>query len=117
MSESLGFDKKLISICIITSSAHSPFSLPPLFNSTSQAILCDVPRLQYVIVVDSKPSSWPDVPRGIMVYNMDAVKEMGSKPVNSEYLHSVIKKVSNFVGGGGWKYTDGGLIQSRHPDV
>lgn len=116
MSESLGFDKKLISICIITSSAHSPFSLPPLFNSTSQAILCDVPRLQYVIVVDSKPSSWPDVPRGIMVYNMDAVKEMGSKPVNSEYLHSVIKKVSNFVGGG-WKYTDGGLIQSRHPDV
>ena len=36
-----------------------------------------------------------------MVYNMDAVKEMGSKPENSECLHNVIKKVSNFVGGGG----------------
>lgn len=72
--------------------SHSPTSI-----STSQAILCDVPRLQYVIVVDSKPASWPDIPRGIMIYNMDAVKEMGSKPDNSEYLRNVIKKVSNFV--------------------
>uniref|UniRef100_A0A8D0AMV8 long-chain-fatty-acid--CoA ligase n=1 Tax=Sander lucioperca TaxID=283035 RepID=A0A8D0AMV8_SANLU len=38
--------------------------------------------LQYIIVVDTKPTSWPDIPRGIMVYNMDAVKEMGSKPDN-----------------------------------
>lgn len=53
-----------------------------LLQSRLKAILCDVPRLQYVIVVDSKPSSYPDVPRGIMVYNMDAVKEMGSKPDN-----------------------------------
>lgn len=51
-----------------------------------------MPRLQYVIVVDSKPTSWPDIPRGIMVYNMDAVKEMGSKPDNSEYPCEVIKK-------------------------
>lgn len=51
-----------------------------------------------------------------MIYNMDAVKEMGSKPDNSEYLCNVIKKVSYFVGGGG-KHTDGGLIQSQHPDV
>uniref|UniRef100_A0A4W6E6P4 long-chain-fatty-acid--CoA ligase n=1 Tax=Lates calcarifer TaxID=8187 RepID=A0A4W6E6P4_LATCA len=29
---------------------------------------------------------WPDIPRGIMVLNMDAVKEMGSRPDNSEYL-------------------------------
>lgn len=65
--------------------------------STSQAILCDVPRLQYVIVVDTKPTSWPDIPRGITIYNMDAVKEMGSKPDNSEYLCTVIKEVSNFV--------------------
>uniref|UniRef100_A0AAQ5ZGY7 long-chain-fatty-acid--CoA ligase n=1 Tax=Amphiprion ocellaris TaxID=80972 RepID=A0AAQ5ZGY7_AMPOC len=70
--------------------SHSPSSsssspTPPLTsNSMSQAILCDVPRLQYVIVVDSKPTSWPDISRGIMVYSMEAVKEMGSKPDNSE---------------------------------
>lgn len=32
-----------------------------------------------------------------MVYNMDAVKELGSKADNCEYLCNVIKKVSNFV--------------------
>lgn len=53
-----------------------------LLQSRLKAILCDVPRLQYVIVVDSKPTRWPDIPRGIMIYNMDAVKEMGSKPDN-----------------------------------
>uniref|UniRef100_A0AAX7UMZ2 long-chain-fatty-acid--CoA ligase n=1 Tax=Astatotilapia calliptera TaxID=8154 RepID=A0AAX7UMZ2_ASTCA len=52
--------------------------------SLMTAILCDVPRLQYIIVVDSKPTSWPDIPKGIMVYNMDTVKEMGSRPDNSE---------------------------------
>uniref|UniRef100_A0A672FEK0 long-chain-fatty-acid--CoA ligase n=1 Tax=Salarias fasciatus TaxID=181472 RepID=A0A672FEK0_SALFA len=46
------------------------------------AILCDVPRLRYIIVVDSKPTSWPDIPRGIVVHSMDAVKEMGSQPDN-----------------------------------
>lgn len=70
-------------------------TFPPKSMSTSQAILCDVPRLQYVIVVDSKPTSWPDIPRGITIYNMDAVKEMGSKSDNSEYLCTVIKEVSN----------------------
>uniref|UniRef100_A0A8D0AUX3 long-chain-fatty-acid--CoA ligase n=1 Tax=Sander lucioperca TaxID=283035 RepID=A0A8D0AUX3_SANLU len=55
-----------------------------LLQSRLKAILCDVPRLQYIIVVDTKPTSWPDIPRGIMVYNMDAVKEMGSKPDNCE---------------------------------
>lgn len=76
----------------------------------SQAILCDVPRLQYVIVVDSKVTNWPDIPRGITIYTMDAVKEIGSKPENSEYLRRVIKKVFNFflemevhMGGGGWR--------------
>ncbi|KAM7379273.1 hypothetical protein PAMP_004838 [Pampus punctatissimus] len=53
-----------------------------LLQSRLKAILCDVPRLQYVIVVDSKPTSWPDIPRGITIYNMDTVKEMGSKPDN-----------------------------------
>eukprot|EP00064_Thunnus_orientalis_P005790 superscaffoldBa00000583_g5804 len=53
-----------------------------LLQSRLKAILCDVPRLQYVIVVDSKPTSWPDIPRGITIYNMDTVKEMGSRPDN-----------------------------------
>uniref|UniRef100_A0A669D808 long-chain-fatty-acid--CoA ligase n=1 Tax=Oreochromis niloticus TaxID=8128 RepID=A0A669D808_ORENI len=56
-----------------------------LLQSRLKAILCDVPRLQYIIVVDRKPTSWPDIPKGIMVYNMDTVKEMGSRPDNSEY--------------------------------
>uniref|UniRef100_A0A665TLL8 long-chain-fatty-acid--CoA ligase n=1 Tax=Echeneis naucrates TaxID=173247 RepID=A0A665TLL8_ECHNA len=63
-----------------------------LLHSRLKAILCEVPRLKYVIVVDNKPTSWPDIPRGIMVYNMDAVKKLGSKPDNSEYLYSLIKK-------------------------
>lgn len=59
---------------------------PPLLLciTTFQTILCDVPRLQYIIVVDSKRSSWTDIPRDITIYNMDAVMEMGSKPENSE---------------------------------
>uniref|UniRef100_A0A4W5QH62 long-chain-fatty-acid--CoA ligase n=1 Tax=Hucho hucho TaxID=62062 RepID=A0A4W5QH62_9TELE len=53
--------------------------IPPL---SSQAILLEVPRLQHIIVVDSKPTSWPGFPRGIMVHNMDAVQELGSRPEN-----------------------------------
>uniref|UniRef100_A0A8C7X5D4 long-chain-fatty-acid--CoA ligase n=1 Tax=Oryzias sinensis TaxID=183150 RepID=A0A8C7X5D4_9TELE len=53
-----------------------------LLQSRLKAILCDVPRLQYIIVVDQKPTSWPNIPKSIKVYNMDAVKEMGSKPEN-----------------------------------
>uniref|UniRef100_A0A8C7X6A2 long-chain-fatty-acid--CoA ligase n=1 Tax=Oryzias sinensis TaxID=183150 RepID=A0A8C7X6A2_9TELE len=56
-----------------------------LLQSRLKAILCDVPRLQYIIVVDQKPTSWPNIPKSIKVYNMDAVKEMGSKPENSEH--------------------------------
>uniref|UniRef100_A0A667XT19 long-chain-fatty-acid--CoA ligase n=1 Tax=Myripristis murdjan TaxID=586833 RepID=A0A667XT19_9TELE len=55
-----------------------------LLQSRLKAILCDVPRLQYIIVVDRKPTTWPDIPRGIMVYNMDTVQDLGSKPENSE---------------------------------
>uniref|UniRef100_A0A7N8X4J9 long-chain-fatty-acid--CoA ligase n=1 Tax=Mastacembelus armatus TaxID=205130 RepID=A0A7N8X4J9_9TELE len=39
-------------------------------------------QLQYIIVVDSKPTTWKDIPRGITVYSMDTVKEIGSKPEN-----------------------------------
>ncbi|XP_056148876.1 long-chain-fatty-acid--CoA ligase 3b [Lampris incognitus] len=53
-----------------------------LLQSRLKAILCDVPRLQHIIVVDRKPTSWPDIPKGIMVYNIDTVQEMGSSPDN-----------------------------------
>ncbi|XP_037537600.1 long-chain-fatty-acid--CoA ligase 3b [Nematolebias whitei] len=53
-----------------------------LLQGRLKAVLCDVPRLQYIIVVDSKPTSCSDMPRGIMIYNMDTVKELGSKPEN-----------------------------------
>lgn len=62
--------------------------LPSKSNLSSQAILCDVPRLQYIIVVDVKPTSWSDMPRGITIYNMEAVKELGSKAVHSEFMHA-----------------------------
>ncbi|XP_013878710.1 long-chain-fatty-acid--CoA ligase 3b [Austrofundulus limnaeus] len=53
-----------------------------LLQGRLKAILCDVPKLQYIIVVDSKPTSWSDMPRGITVYNMEAVQDLGSKPEN-----------------------------------
>uniref|UniRef100_A0AAQ4P6N7 long-chain-fatty-acid--CoA ligase n=1 Tax=Gasterosteus aculeatus aculeatus TaxID=481459 RepID=A0AAQ4P6N7_GASAC len=63
-----------------------------LLQSRLKAIVCDVPRLQYIILVDSKLTSCPSVPRGIMVYNMDAVKAMGSRPDSSECLNILIKE-------------------------
>uniref|UniRef100_A0A8C7P7Q3 long-chain-fatty-acid--CoA ligase n=1 Tax=Oncorhynchus mykiss TaxID=8022 RepID=A0A8C7P7Q3_ONCMY len=53
-----------------------------LLHSRLKDILLEVPRLQHIIVVDSKPTSWPGFPRGIMVHNMDAVQELGSRPDN-----------------------------------
>uniref|UniRef100_A0AAQ5ZSE2 long-chain-fatty-acid--CoA ligase n=1 Tax=Amphiprion ocellaris TaxID=80972 RepID=A0AAQ5ZSE2_AMPOC len=53
---------------------------------TSKDLLQSRLKVPYVIVVDSKPTSWPDISRGIMVYSMEAVKEMGSKPDNSEKI-------------------------------
>lgn len=64
--------------------------------SSSQPILCDVPRLQYVIVVDSKPTSWPDIPRGITIYNIDAVKELGSKPENCKCFQFCLDNIFVF---------------------
>lgn len=58
-----------------------------LLQSRLKAILCDVPRLQYIIVVDVKPTSWSDMPRGITIYNMEAVKELGSKAVHTDRRH------------------------------
>uniref|UniRef100_A0AAY5EY26 long-chain-fatty-acid--CoA ligase n=1 Tax=Electrophorus electricus TaxID=8005 RepID=A0AAY5EY26_ELEEL len=37
-----------------------------------------VPRLQHIIVVDSKPSSWSGLPHGIQVHNMASVQELGA---------------------------------------
>ncbi|RXN22963.1 long-chain-fatty-acid-- ligase 3-like protein [Labeo rohita] len=53
-----------------------------LLQSRLKAILMDVPRLKHIIVVDKKPTSWPDLPRGIMVHSMAAVQELGSKSEN-----------------------------------
>uniref|UniRef100_A0A8C7UUV5 long-chain-fatty-acid--CoA ligase n=1 Tax=Oncorhynchus mykiss TaxID=8022 RepID=A0A8C7UUV5_ONCMY len=47
-----------------------------LLHSRLKAILLEVPRLQHIIVVDSKPTSWPGFPRGIMVHNLVAVQEL-----------------------------------------
>uniref|UniRef100_A0A8C7JJE8 long-chain-fatty-acid--CoA ligase n=1 Tax=Oncorhynchus kisutch TaxID=8019 RepID=A0A8C7JJE8_ONCKI len=48
----------------------------------SSARLVLITFYNHIIVVDSKPTSWPGFPRGIMVHNMDAVQELGSRPDN-----------------------------------
>ncbi|XP_064194367.1 long-chain-fatty-acid--CoA ligase 3b [Anguilla rostrata] len=53
-----------------------------LLQTRLKAILFEVPRLQHIIVVDDKPTSWPGFPRGIMVHNMASVQELGAKPEN-----------------------------------
>ncbi|KAL0965986.1 hypothetical protein UPYG_G00289090 [Umbra pygmaea] len=53
-----------------------------LLHSRLKDILLEVPRLQHIIVVDSKPTNLSGFPRGIMVHNMDAVQELGSRPEN-----------------------------------
>ncbi|KTF94959.1 hypothetical protein cypCar_00021113 [Cyprinus carpio] len=65
-----------------------------LLQSRLKAILMDVPRLKHIIVVDKKPKSLPDLPRGIMVHNMAAVQELGAKPENSKYTHLNIAVIS-----------------------
>ncbi|XP_036410023.1 long-chain-fatty-acid--CoA ligase 3-like [Megalops cyprinoides] len=53
-----------------------------LLQTRLQAILVEVPRLQHIIVVDTKVTTWPGCPRGIMVHNMASVQELGAKAEN-----------------------------------
>ncbi|KAG7457044.1 hypothetical protein MATL_G00242320 [Megalops atlanticus] len=53
-----------------------------LLQTRLQAILVEVPRLQHIIVVDAKVTSWAGCPRGIMVHNMASVQELGAKAEN-----------------------------------
>uniref|UniRef100_A0A8C6LKJ0 long-chain-fatty-acid--CoA ligase n=1 Tax=Nothobranchius furzeri TaxID=105023 RepID=A0A8C6LKJ0_NOTFU len=57
-----------------------------LLQGRLKAILCEVPRLQFIIVVDNKPINRSDIPKGITIHSMDAVKEMGCRPDNREYF-------------------------------
>ncbi|XP_066508265.1 long-chain-fatty-acid--CoA ligase 3a isoform X2 [Hoplias malabaricus] len=54
-----------------------------LLETRLKMILMEVPRLQHIIVVDDKPTTWPGFPRGISVHNMAAVQELGAKPENA----------------------------------
>ncbi|KAI4902767.1 hypothetical protein NFI96_015283 [Prochilodus magdalenae] len=53
-----------------------------LLQSRLKEILLDVPRLQHIIIVDHKPTSWPGLPRGIQVHSLSSVQELGAKPEN-----------------------------------
>uniref|UniRef100_A0A4W3JKK1 long-chain-fatty-acid--CoA ligase n=2 Tax=Callorhinchus milii TaxID=7868 RepID=A0A4W3JKK1_CALMI len=53
-----------------------------LLQTKLKDILLNVPKLQHIIIVDDKPTAWADYPRGIMVHNMTAVEDLGSKPEN-----------------------------------
>lgn len=54
-----------------------------LLETRLKAILIEVPRLRYIVVVDNTPTSWPGYPRGISVHNMAAVQKMGIRPENA----------------------------------
>uniref|UniRef100_A0A8C9WD96 long-chain-fatty-acid--CoA ligase n=1 Tax=Scleropages formosus TaxID=113540 RepID=A0A8C9WD96_SCLFO len=41
-----------------------------------------VPKLEQIIVVDNKPGTWTDFPKGIRVQSMATVQELGAKPEN-----------------------------------
>ncbi|XP_048837646.1 long-chain-fatty-acid--CoA ligase 3a isoform X1 [Brienomyrus brachyistius] len=53
-----------------------------LLQARLTAILPDVPRLEQIIVVDSKPSAWPRLPEGVRVHSMASVQELGARPEN-----------------------------------
>ncbi|XP_062843409.1 long-chain-fatty-acid--CoA ligase 3b [Trichomycterus rosablanca] len=53
-----------------------------LLQGRLKEILLDVPRLQHIIIVDSKSPSWSGLPRGIQVHSMASVQERGAKPEN-----------------------------------
>ncbi|KPP68446.1 acyl-CoA synthetase long-chain family member 3b-like [Scleropages formosus] len=57
-----------------------------LFQSRLKAILPEVPKLEQIIVVDNKPGTWTDFPKGIRVQSMATVQELGAKPENSFLL-------------------------------
>uniref|UniRef100_A0A8C9VU24 long-chain-fatty-acid--CoA ligase n=1 Tax=Scleropages formosus TaxID=113540 RepID=A0A8C9VU24_SCLFO len=42
----------------------------------------EVPKLEQIIVVDNKPGTWTDFPKGIRVQSMATVQELGAKPEN-----------------------------------
>ncbi|XP_036392970.1 long-chain-fatty-acid--CoA ligase 3a [Megalops cyprinoides] len=58
-----------------------------LLQTRLKDILLEVPRLQHIIVVDDKPTTWPGFPRGISVHNMATVQELGAKPENLSKPH------------------------------
>ncbi|XP_076832808.1 long-chain-fatty-acid--CoA ligase 3a [Brachyhypopomus gauderio] len=53
-----------------------------LLETKLKVILVDVPKLQCIIVVDEKPTTWPGYPQGIHIHNMAAVQKLGAKPEN-----------------------------------
>ncbi|XP_066508297.1 fatty acid CoA ligase Acsl3-like [Hoplias malabaricus] len=53
-----------------------------LLQSRLKEILLDVPRLQHIIIVDHKPTTWPGLPRSIQVHNMASVQDLGAKSEN-----------------------------------
>ncbi|KAL7825063.1 hypothetical protein AOLI_G00322700 [Acnodon oligacanthus] len=53
-----------------------------LLETKLKLILKEVPRLQHIIVVDDKPTSWQDYPRGISVHSIAAIQALGAKPEN-----------------------------------
>ncbi|XP_017351676.1 long-chain-fatty-acid--CoA ligase 3b [Ictalurus punctatus] len=50
-----------------------------LLQSRLKDILLEVPRLQHIIIVDHKSTSWLGLPGGILVHNMSSVQELGAK--------------------------------------
>lgn len=56
-----------------------------LYNQLStifvpQNVLSKIPCLKHIIYVDNKTINKSDYPKGLEIYNMQAVEELGAKP-------------------------------------
>ncbi|XP_075892966.1 long-chain-fatty-acid--CoA ligase 3a isoform X2 [Nelusetta ayraudi] len=49
-----------------------------LLETKLKGILTEVPKLQHVIVVDSRPTSWPGYANSVSIHNMTAVQALGA---------------------------------------
>uniref|UniRef100_A0A6I8NDC5 long-chain-fatty-acid--CoA ligase n=1 Tax=Ornithorhynchus anatinus TaxID=9258 RepID=A0A6I8NDC5_ORNAN len=59
-----------------------------LLQTKLKEIVTQIPRLRHIITVDSKPPTWSEFPKGVIVHTMAAVQALGAKGDVGEKFHS-----------------------------
>ena len=67
-----------------------------LFVVFLQNVLSDIPKLKHIIYVDQKIVSTEGYPAGITMNSMQAVRELGARPENREYLAQGLNLLCGF---------------------